>query len=819
MKEKLVSTEIPIQGMTCAMCANAITDVLSDSDGVAKASVNLGSETASVEFDPKKVQLTQLIRSIDDLGYRAIKESVTIKVGGMTCVMCQGAVTDALKGLHGVIDVSVNLSSEKAYITYIQGAVTVEEMGKAIEGFGYRYLGKEGDYYESEDSSKLQNGDSEGEPEAGRRLREKEQKDKLLRLILGFSVGIPLMIMMQLGIDIGVSMPHFMFMVSTPFFLFLSYPIFKAGIISLRHRALNMDVMYSMGIGVAYIASVMGTFSIVLNEHFMFYDTTLLLASFLTLGRFLEGRAKGRTTDSIKKLMGLRAKTAVVIRDGVESELPIEDVIVGDIVVVRPGEKIPVDGKVVEGDSYVDTSMITGEPTPEHKREGDDLIGGTINDNSVLKMRAVKVGRETMLQQIIDMVEKAQNSRPPIQRVADRVVSYFIPAILIIAILSFVIWYVIVGETLLFSLTTLISVMVIACPCALGLATPTAVTVGIGRGAELGVLIRNGEALERSRKIDTVVLDKTGTITRGKPEVVKIVPIDVEEKELLRLAASVEMRSQHPLAKAIVKRAQRDDIELFPVEDLDTHGGKGVSGTVDGKKVLVGNRALMKDGDIQLKGIKGVEDEGGTTILVASGGKLIGIIGVNDPIHVGSKDAVTELNRMGIDVVMLTGDNRSTAERVAKEVGIKRVVAEVLPGDKANEVKALQKKGHSVAFIGDGINDAPALATADVGIAIGSGTDVAVESGDIVLVNDDLRDGVASIQLSRKVMSRINGNIFWAFAYNMALIPVAAGVLKPLFGITMMPEFAAMAMAVSSVTVITLSLMLKRYVPPVRRER
>ncbi|MCK5772532.1 MAG: copper-translocating P-type ATPase, partial [Thermoplasmata archaeon] len=485
-------------------------------------------------------------------------------------------------------------------------------------------------------------------------------------------------------------------------------------------------------------------------------------------------------------------------------------------------EKVPVDGKVVDGESYVDTSMITGEPTPEHKREGDDLTGGTINDNSVLKMRAVKVGRETMLQQIIDMVEKAQNSRPPIQRVADRVVSYFIPAILTIAILSFVIWYFLVGETLLFSLTTLISVMVIACPCALGLATPTAVTVGIGRGAELGVLIRNGEALERSRKIDTVVLDKTGTITKGKPEVVEIMPRGVEEKDLLRLAVSVEMRSQHPLAKSIVKRAKNDDIELYPVEDMDTHGGKGVSGSVDGKRILVGNRALMKDNHISLKGHKGIsrmEDAGRTSILVASDGKLVGIIGVSDPIHAGSKDAVTELNSMGIEVVMLTGDNRSTAERVAEEVGIEKVVAEVLPTDKANEVKALQKKGHSVAFIGDGINDAPALATADVGIAIGSGTDVAVESGDIVLVNDDLRDGVASIQLSRKVMSRINGNIFWAFAYNTALIPVAAGVLKPLFGITMMPEFAAMAMAVSSVTVITLSLMLKRYVPPVRRKR
>jgi Cu+-exporting ATPase len=618
------------------------------------------------------------------------------------------------------------------------------------------------------------------------------------------------------------TLSYVMLVISTPVFFFVAYPIFRAASMALRNRSLNMDVMYAMGTGVAFVSSVMGTFGIILTHEFMFYDTAIMLASFLMLGRYLEARAKGRTSEAIRKLAGLRAKTAMVLRDGREEEIPVDDVVVGDIVVVKPGSRVPVDGEVVAGESYVDESMITGEPVPSLKARGSRVVGGTINTNSVLSVKATRVGRETVLAQIIRLVEDAQGSKPPVQRIADSAVTYFIPAVLAIAAIAFIVWFFVLQSTLLFALTALISILVVACPCALGLATPTAVTVGVGRGAELGILIKNGEALEIAEKITTVVFDKTGTLTKGKPEVTDIIPIGISESTLLGFAAGVETNSQHPLAEAVVRTAKNAGITIEKADHFDTYSGKGVIASVLGETILAGNRLLMQEKGVEIsddieKQLAAFEQDGKTAVLIAAANQLAGVIAIADTLKETSGESVRQLKAMGIQVVMITGDNSRTAHAIARKIGIDRVVAEVLPQDKAVEVKALQEKGEIVAFVGDGINDAPALAQADVGIAIGSGTDVAIESGDVVLIKDDLRDAVAAIQLSKKVMGRIKGNIFWAFAYNAALIPVGAGVLYPFYGFTFRPELAALAMALSSVTVVTLSLLLKNYIPEAKK--
>jgi Cu+-exporting ATPase len=721
--------------------------------------------------------------------------------------MCVQTIESALKDQEGVINVNVNLSSEKAYVTYNPGVTSISDMKRAIEDTGYQFLGIEGE--ETEDLEKV--------------AREKDLREKRNRFIVGFAVGLPLMALVYLPIDLPFSMSYFMLIVSTPAFVYVSYPIFSAGYRALKNRNLNMDVMYSMGIGVAYVASLFGTFEVVLTQEFLFYETALLLAAFLMLGRYLEARAKGKTSEAIKKLMGLRAKTAVVVREGKEMEIPVDDVVIDDVIIVKPGEKIPVDGEVVKGESYVDESMITGEPIPNMKKEGDSVVGATLNKNSVIRFKATKVGKETLLAQIIKLVEDAQGSKPPVQRLADTAVKYFIPAVLAIAIGSFIVWYLILGNTLLFALTALISVLVIACPCALGLATPTAVTVGVGRGAELNILVRTGEALETADKLTTMMFDKTGTLTRGRPEVTDVVPFKMDANLLLSLTASVEKNSQHPIAEAIVIRAEENGIALKESEGFDTFGGKGVGAKVEGHDVLIGTRTLMNEKNISYPKevehkLLELEGEAKTAVLVAYSGEVIGIVAVADALKETTKGAIENLKEMDIEVVMVTGDNIRTAEAIAKKVGIDRVLAEVLPQDKAREVKKLQENGEVVAFVGDGINDAPALAQADVGIAIGSGTDVAIESGDIVLMKDDLMDAVGGVQLSKKVMGRIKQNLFWAFAYNTALIPVAAGILYPFFGITFRPELAGLAMALSPVTVISLSLMLKRYVPGAKKK-
>jgi len=805
-KNNKKKAELKITGMTCATCVRTIEKSVSNLDGIIDVKLNLGNEVGTVEYDSKKLNLVDIEKAIKDAGYGVINEKATVKVGGMTCATCVKTVENSLKGLDGIVNVNVNLGAEKAFITYNPKVITISDMKKAIENAGYQYLGLEG-----EDVEDLE-----------KKAREKDLKEKRNRFTIGFALGIPLMILMYLPIKLPSFMPYLMLIFTTPVFIYISYPIFKAAYRSLKNRNLNMDVMYSMGISVAFISSVLGTFEIMLSKEYLFYEEAVLLASFLTFGRYLEAKAKGKTSEAIKKLIGLQPKTATVIFNNEEKEVAIEDVQINDIVISKPGEKIAVDGEVIEGSSYVDESMISGEPIPVLKKKGDTVVGGTINKNSVIKFKAKKIGKDTFLSQIISLVEEAQGSKPPVQRIADKVVSYFIPIVLSIAIISFIVWYFVLNSSLEFALTRFISVLVIACPCALGLAIPTAVTVGVGRGAELGILIKNSEVLETSKNLKTILFDKTGTLTKGKPEVTDIIGIGIDEKELLKLTASVEKNSQHPLAEAIVRKAKEKGIELVKTEKFNTFEGKGVIAKVQRKEIIIGNRVLFKKKNISFskeieEKISQLEYDGKTVIFIALSKKILGVMAIADTLKETTKDAIKEFEKMNFNVAMITGDNAKTANAIANQIGIKKVLAEILPQDKANEVKKLQDNGETVAFVGDGINDAIALTQADVGIAIGSGTDVAIESGEIVLIKDDLMDAVAAVQLSNKVMSRIKWNLFWAFAYNTALIPVAAGLLYPFIGITFRPEFAGLAMAMSDVTVITLSLMLKRFVPPAKR--
>ncbi len=808
--------ELKVAGMVCASCTAAIEKALKNLDGVTRAQVNLGTEIAVVEYDPAKLKLIDLEKAIKDTGYDVVNGKVALKIGGMVCAMCVGALEIALKKLDGIIEARVNLAAETAFVIYNPRLVGPEEMKKTIEDTGYQFLGIVGE-------------DTRSDRE--REILMKDLEDKKRRIIIGFVTSLFLMALMYLPIHqiipmgMAMAIPNFMnllmLIVSTPVFVYVSYPIFRAALRSLENKNLNMDVMYALGIGVAYGSSILGTFGIVLNSDFMFFETAVMLASFLTLGRYLEAKAKGRTSEAIKKLVGLQPKNAMVLREGKEFEVDVQEVQIGDLILVKPGEKIPTDGLVMDGESYVDESMISGEPVPALKKAGENVVGGTLNKNSILKFKATKVGRDTVLAQIISLVEEAQGSRPPVQRIADRAVSYFIPTILTISVAAFIYWYLVAGQTLLFSLTALISVLVVACPCALGLATPTAVMVGIGRGAELGILIKSGEALEASMKLDAVAFDKTGTLTVGRPEVTDVVAFGIGEKELISLAASAEKGSEHPLADAVIRKAIADGIGIVEVKDFEALPGKGVVANARDKRIVSGNRILFKELEIDLpekiiSTALSYEEMGKTVVLIALDGKTSGILAISDRLKDSAEEAVAQLEKMRLKVIMITGDNARSAAAVAHRLGISRVLSEVLPQEKANEIKRLQQEGKKVAFVGDGINDAPALAQADVGIAIGSGTDVAIETGDIVLMKDNLLDVVAAIQLSRKVMSRIKLNIFWAFAYNLALVPVAAGLLYPIFGITFRPELAGLAMALSSVTVISLSLLLKKYIPSAR---
>ncbi|MFH0966960.1 MAG: heavy metal translocating P-type ATPase [Methanobacteriota archaeon] len=803
MSEEKKKVELSISGMHCASCAITLEKGLANADGIKEVQVNFGTGKAVVEYDPTVADLTHLANIVEKSGYGVVNEQVTIRIGGMTCAICVQTIENALRDLSGVIAVSVNLGTERAYITYNPSLTTLQQMRDAIVSAGYQYLGT----------------DKEGTLSSGDEVVQADLADKRRRVIIGFSLSAVLMLMMAVPADLMHSLMYVQFLIATPAFFWLGMPIFHAAAGSLRNRTLNMDVMYAMGTTIAYLASVMGTFGIILDMSYIFYETAIMLTSFLMLGRYLEARAKGRTSSAIQGLVRLQAETASIVREGTEIRLPIEEVVAGDKIIIRPGDRLPVDGVVLSGTSFVDESMVTGEPIPVEKLPGDEVVAGTLATTGTLTFEARRVGADTMLARIIRLVEDAQGSKPPVQRIADTAVAWFIPVVLIIALGASSFWFFVAGAGLQFAIQTLIAVLVVACPCALGLATPTAITVGVGRGAELGILIRNGTSLETSDQLTTMLFDKTGTLTHGRPEVTDIEIFTGSKPLILSFAASLEHLSTHPLGEAIVTYARIEGIEPAEVDDFMYLPGQGLLGKIAGGIIRVGNRNFIETSGV---GIGAAEEEqisrrqaeGKTTVLVARDNQFLGLIALADTIKQSAGVAVIELKKMGISASMVTGDNQRTAEAVGRMVGIDHVIAGVLPDEKEHEVSRLQKNGEVVAFVGDGINDAPALAKADTGIAIGSGTDIAIESADIVLVRDEITDAVAAIQLARKVMGRIRLNLFWAFAYNIVLIPLAAGVLYP--SIAFRPEYGAFAMALSSVTVISLSLLLRRYTPPIR---
>lgn len=810
--------QIKITGMTCASCASRVENSLKGMEGVLGASVNFASEKASVVYDPSITSLERMIKTVKDTGYGVETDTVILPIGGMTCASCVARIEKALRGKEGVISAAVNLATEKATIEYIPSVVSVPDLKKVIVDAGYSV--------------------PELPPEAGatvpdreRESRRKEREDLRLKLVISGSIAVFIMALMIFGHRIPIisgvpprQLMMLMLILATPVQFWAGWQFYRGAYAALKHGTADMNVLVAVGTTAAYLYSVVATLApgLVSPAGAMpdtYFDTSTMIIAIILLGRLLEARAKGETSEAIRRLIGLKPRTARVIRDGIEEDIPAEDVKAGDIILVRPGEKIPVDGVVTDGYSAVDESMITGEPIPAEKKSGDNVIGATINKTGSFRFRATKVGKETVLSQIIRMVEEAQGTKAPIQRLADRVAGVFVPIVIGIAVITFLAWYYLGPKpAFIFAMLNFIAVLIIACPCAMGLATPTAIMVGTGKGAQNGILIKGGESLESAYRINTIVLDKTGTITKGEPSLVDIIALPgFTEEDVLYYAASAEKSSEHPLGSALVHGANARKVRLADVSRFDALPGRGIVAIVDDMVVLAGNARLMQDEDVDISGITNdyerLSSEGKTPIYVAVDGKPAGIVAVADTIKEGSKEAIDGFKRLGIETIMITGDNKRTAEAIAHRVGIQRVIAEVLPQDKANEVKKLQAEGKTVAMVGDGINDAPALAQANVGIAIGTGTDIAIESSDITLMSGDLRAVLTSIKLSRATIRTIRMNLFWAFIYNIIGIPIAAGILYPWFGILLNPIIAAAAMALSSVSVVSNSLLLNRFKP------
>lgn len=855
LKNELV---LPVSGMTCASCVAHMEGALKELPGVSNVVVNLGTGKASLVYDPTQVGLADMRRAVADMGYEVPTAELTLDVHGMTCASCVEHIERALKELPGVTDTVVSLGMNTAHVTYIPGVVTVSQMKRAVREVGYEAI---------ERSAGADTLDRE------RQAREEEIKRQGRNLVIAASVGLVIMIGTfydMLGpfkalVPVFLSYKWVIGLLTTPIVLGPGRQFFTNSWRGLKHGVTDMNLLYATGIGAAYGIAVINT--LFPNAGFggegaTFFESAALLTAFIILGRWLEALTRGRTSEAIRKLMKLQPKIARVIRAGREEEIPADEVEVADVVLVRPGESIPVDGIVCEGYSAVDESMLTGESLPVEKKTGDPVIGGTLNKTGAFKFEVTRVGKETALAQIIKLVEDAQASKAPIQKLADWVAGHFILGVHLLAVLVFVFWFFFgyqmyfdpassfilspykLGSIGVFGFSLLLSVtvLVISCPCAVGLATPSAMMAGTGKAAEHGVLFKGAEAIEKASKLQTIVFDKTGTLTKGEPSVTDVIadfrlliddwnqqsaishPLkrESQQSEILRLAASVEKNSEHPLGEAIVRGAQARGLALAEPDSFNSIPGHGVEGQVEGHAVLVGNRRLMRERGVDLTPLAAqaerLEVDGRTVMFTAVDGHPAGLIAVADTLKEYSAEAIQCLHKLGLETVMITGDNRRTAEAIARQVGIDRVLAEVLPQDKAEEVKKLQALGKNVAMVGDGVNDAPALACADVGIAIGSGTDVAKETGDVILIKDDLRDVIVTLEVARATMRKVKQNLFWAFVYNTLGIPVAAGLFYPFVSLVISPELAGLLMAVSSVTVTLNTLLLRGFKPSIRRE-
>lgn len=829
---------LPVEGMSCAACVAKVEKALKNTRGVQDAKVNLVAGKATIDYLKAETSMEELVKAITGIGYTVPQEEVSLTVRGMSCAACVAKVEKVLRGLPGVTNAVVNLAAESAKVQFYPGSLTKGDIKKAINSLGY------------EATEKL-----EGH-EALDREREARQAE-IRRQARNMWIAWPLAIVVMLGMfrDMWI-FPYFvpeflgntlvLWALTTPVVFIPGWQFFVHSFNGLKRGTTDMNLLYATGIGAAYIIATINTlwpdagFG---GKGATFFESAALLTAFIVLGRYLEALTRGRTSDAIRKLMSLQAKTARVIRNGQELEIAADEVEIGDIVIVRPGESIPVDGKVIEGYSAVDEAMITGESIPVEKKPGDEVIGATINKTGSFKFTATRVGKDTALSQIIKLVEDAQASKAPIQKLADFVAGHFIAGVHVLALIVFGFWFFlgynaffrpdssfilspyslaevgVFGFSLLLSVTTL----VISCPCALGLATPSAMMAGTGKGAENGILFKGADAVEATSKLQAIVFDKTGTLTKGEPSLTDVVVNNgFNREEVLKLAAIAEKTSEHPLGEAIVKGAKAEGIILSDADSFEAIPGHGIEASFAGRTILAGNRRLMQQRGIDfsslLKQAEELEKNGKTAMFIAIDSKAAGIIAVADTLKENSAEAVARLKKLGIEVAMITGDNRRTAEAIAHQVGITRVLAEVLPQDKANEVKKLQEQGLRVAMVGDGINDAPALAQADVGIAIGSGTDVAKETGDIILIKSDIRDVVSAIEVARATMRKVKQNLVWSFIYNITGIPIAAGILYPFNGLIVSPELAAFFMAISSVSVTLNTLLLKRFIPSMKRE-
>jgi P-type Cu+ transporter len=801
MSEKVQESQFQITGMTCAACAIRIEKGLKKMDGIEEANVNLALEKATIKYDAATMNPTAIQKKIQDLGYDVVTNKIELDITGMTCAACSTRIEKGLNKMDGVLSANVNLALEKATVEYNPSLLSPKDMIQRVDKLGY--------------GASVKN-DENAQDTVDQRLKEVETQQG--KFIFSLILSLPLLWAM-----VGhFSFTSFLYVpdafmnswvqlaLATPVQFYIGKQFYVGAYKALRNKSANMDVLVALGTSAAYFYSVYLSIQTLGNGAHsvgLYFETSAILITLIILGKLFEAKAKGRSSEAIKKLMGLQAKTAKVLRDGEEVEVPLEEVVTGDILLVKPGEKIPVDGEILEGRSAFDESMITGESVPVDKTVGDKVIGATINKNGFIKIKATKVGKETALAQIIKVVEEAQGSKAPIQRLADNISGIFVPIVVGIAIVTFLIWYFVLAPgNFAEALEKMIAVLVIACPCALGLATPTSIMAGSGRAAEYGILFKGGEHLEMTHRINTVILDKTGTITNGAPVLTDVIT-EMDNGEFLSLVGSAEKQSEHPLAQAIVEGIKERNIQLRDVSEFEAIPGYGIKSIIEGKEILVGTRRLMKQYNVDmnhvLEKMETLEKQGKTAMLSAIDGTFAGIIAVADTIKDTSAGAIKRLRDMGIEVIMITGDNQQTAQAIAKQAGVDQVIAEVLPEGKAEEVKKLQQQGKKVAMVGDGINDAPALAIADIGMAIGTGTDVAMEAADITLIRGDLNSIADAIFMSKKTIRNIRQNLFWAFAYNTLGIPIAAiGLLAP--------WLAGAAMAFSSVSVVLNALRLQR---------